>query len=68
MEFYLMANYFRTSQQRTLHRMTQHLQYRLVVPPTEGGGVTGAKYACTRMLGKWFRKRRIPALVINWQS
>ena len=52
----------------SLHRITQHLQYRLVVPPTEGGGVTGAKYACTRMLGKWFRNLLIPALVISWQS
>ena len=27
----------------SLHSMTQHLQYRCLDPPTEGGGVTGAK-------------------------
>jgi len=25
------------------HRMMQHLQKRCLLPPTEGGGVTGAK-------------------------
>ena len=43
MEFYLMAKLFQNITAEELHRMTQHLQYRLVVPPTEGGGVTGAK-------------------------
>ena len=67
---FFMAKWIRniTADNLSFHRMTQHLQYRLVVPPTDGGGVTGAKYACTRMLGKWFLNLLIPALVISWQS
>lgn len=35
------------------HSRTQQRQNLWRLPPTEGGGVTGAKYACTLMLGRW---------------
>lgn len=34
------------------HRITQHRQYRCRDAPALGGGVTGAKYACTLMFGR----------------
>ena len=50
------------------HRMVQHRQNLWRVPPWEGGGVTGAKYAWTLMLGSWLLNRRMPDRVISWQS
>lgn len=38
--------------------ISQHRQYRGRVPPVMGGGVAGAKYACTLMFGKWFCKSK----------
>lgn len=35
------------------HSRMQQRQNLWRLPPTEGGGVTGAKYACTLMLGRW---------------
>lgn len=33
----------REAGRRRRHRMMQHLQKRCLLPPTDGGGVTGAK-------------------------
>lgn len=43
--------YFRVSKRQN-HRMTQHRQYRCRDAPALGGGVTGAKYACTFIFGR----------------
>lgn len=40
------------------HSRTQQRQNLWRLPPTEGGGVTGAKYACTLMLGRWVCRRK----------
>lgn len=50
------------------HSRTQQRQNLWRLPPTEGGGVTGAKYACTLMLGRWVLSLLMPARVICWQS
>lgn len=39
--------------QSSHHSRIQQRQNLWRLPPTEGGGVTGAKYACTLMLGRW---------------
>lgn len=50
------------------HSRTQQRQNLWRLPPTEGGGVTGAKYACTLMLGRWVCRRKRTACDKAWGS
>lgn len=50
------------------HSRTQQRQNLWRLPPTEGGGVTGAKYACTLMLGRWVCGRKQTTCDTAWKS
>lgn len=47
------------------HSRTQQRQNLWRLPPTEGGGVTGAKYACTLMLGRWVCSEKKGKISVN---
>lgn len=50
------------------HSRTQQRQNLWRLPPTEGGGVTGAKYACTLMLGRWVCRSKQTTCDKAWGS